>query len=78
MDGPGDGTDAKGCANLVGSLAVALNHAGECVEVGVTDAPAVRVADGCCLSDDLGLTSLEREGLCQSEHLNSSASSLML
>ena len=69
VDGPGDGTDAKGGANLVGSLAVALDHGGQCVEIGVTDAPAVRVADGCCLSDNLGFAGLEREGLCQSEHL---------
>ena len=66
---PRDRTDAERCAHLVGGLASALDHGGEVVEVRVIKAPAVNISHSLHLSDGTRLASLQRDSLCQPEHL---------
>ena len=69
MYGPRDGANAERCAHLVSSLAAALNHGGEVVEIRVVHTPAVYVSNRLHLSDSTRLASLQRKGLRQPEHL---------
>ena len=66
---PLDVTDAKRCAYLVGSLAVALNHSAESIKIRVFKTPTVYVRNGLCMMEYAALASLQRNCLSMAEYL---------
>ena len=69
LSSPFDVTNTKRCTHLISGLAVTFNHRREIIKIRIVKAPTMGILYLLSMTQDNGLTGLNRRLFCMAEHL---------